>query len=197
MLSTLLLCGCSRARLPQAAAGTSATPTPQISEAIQVDLHGKPDYALVPPGQATVGLRVFQADISKDQLKLVESGSVVVAKVKRTPDGVELQDAKGKRVLRAKLKKGEPLRFLQADNALVYQVQSSALPMEARNADGGPLGTVSARNGGLEWSDKSKKVKARVASLLHPELALLLPLEKLKPEQRAALALALLTFKLL
>lgn len=198
MLAGCLLWGCARAPLPQAAAGgntATLSPTPEISEAIQVDLHGKPDFALVPPGQATVGLRVFQADIGKDHLKLIEGGTTVVVQVKHKKDGLVITDAKGKPVLRMHVKNGAPLRFMAGDNRVIYQAKSRALPLQAVSADGVRLGTVSVQNGGLEWCDDAKKLKARVSSTAQPELGLVLPLEKLQPEQRAALALYLLTFK--
>lgn len=189
-----VLCGCSRLPVPMAdAAAGSATPTPQISDAIQVDAKGKPDFALVPPGQATVGLRVFQADVEDGQLKLVEGGSDVVVRVKRKKNGLEVQDATGKRVL-TMTAQADHYRFLDGTDTLVYEARTSGAPMRLTN-DLGAVGMLSAQNGGWEWTDKSKKLQARVVNSTQSEVGLVLPLARLKPEQRAAVALYLLTFK--
>jgi hypothetical protein len=200
MVAATLLWGCNTASGPESgvnAPPTSSSPGPALAAKTQQNLlslrDGKPDFELVPQGsnlEVRCGSTTYTSKIEADRVKVL-SGDKLVAKVKQKKEGFELEDGSGARVLRVKVKAGPSLKVEDGKDKVLFQIDASGPALTVRSGDGGPRGSVQKGSQGLEWLDATKKVRASLQGTDVLAVGLVLPLESVTPEQRAALALYL------
>ena len=193
-----LLWGCQSAP-PQDSSASQPTraPGPAVAaktrQTIASQREGKPDFELVPQGdkiEVHCGSTSLTSKVEADRVKLL-SGDKLVAKVKQKKEGFELEDGAGTRLLRVKVKVGPSLKVEDGGGQILLMVDAAGPALTVRAGNGGPRGTVRSGPSGLEWVDATKKVRASLTGTQVVAVGLILPLENLTPEQRAALALYL------
>lgn len=191
-----LFWGCSQAP-PTSEATSAPAPGPALAAKTRQTLtsqrDGKPDFELIPQGsgfEVHCGATTYSSKIEADRVKVL-AGDKQVAKVKQKKEGFELEDASGSRVLRVKVKEGPSLKVEDGKDQLILMVDAAGPALTVRAGNGGPRGSVQAGPGGLEWTDATKKMRATLKGTDQIAVGLVLALETLTPEQRAALALYL------
>ena len=199
LIAAAVLWGCNSAATtdspstPQASSAPAPAVAAKTQQPIVSQRNGKPDFELVRQGstvQVRCGSTTYTSKIEADRVKVLADDKLV-AKVKQKKGGFELEDGNGARLLRAKVKAGPSLKLEDGRDQLLFQIDAAGPTLIVRAGNGGARGSVQKGATGLEWVDATKKVQATMTGTEVIAVGLVLPLESLTSEQRAAVALYL------